>query len=311
MKLHKQLTFLLVLTLKFLSCDNASPTEIKPRNISKTANLNMTDVSQSNIKGNENRNTFNPALRDSDSILVDVLGLFKWGALKEADVSSLVNNDIYNNYPLDMYNNDYVFLEDVRKPAENFKGADVKLLGGKFKRIWNGQKYNTVNDGARRLDELNGHFLDYTISPETSNSVINTNAQQEKKKADMVSMPWTEDHDILNTENTIYEAGYLPEVTKRNNNAQSSCTLDATHTSLTFSENFETGDGVVVLVCQGNVLVNKCEGMCNSTVLPDVNHYDGYKKVKVFARQVLVTQLNNSSCVVVIRVNSACRSVYG
>ena len=58
-----------------------------------------------------------------------------------------------------------------------------------------------------------------------------------------------------------------------------SCETERTEIDLRFTEHVSTDTSSYQLTCTGKVAVNKCEGLCNSSVLPSVNHYDGFQRV--------------------------------
>ena len=58
-----------------------------------------------------------------------------------------------------------------------------------------------------------------------------------------------------------------------------SCETEVTEIDLTFTEHIDTETVSYQLTCTGRVTINKCEGLCNSSWTPSVNHYDGFKRV--------------------------------
>ena len=59
-----------------------------------------------------------------------------------------------------------------------------------------------------------------------------------------------------------------------------SCSMDALEMTMHFSEYTVVDERSVFLVCEGRIRVNKCEGLCNSSVSPDVNSYVGFSEVR-------------------------------
>ncbi|XP_045170036.1 uncharacterized protein LOC123532627 [Mercenaria mercenaria] len=56
------------------------------------------------------------------------------------------------------------------------------------------------------------------------------------------------------------------------------CNMDDLEIDVTFHEMMDTEAGLFRLTCTGTVIVNKCEGACNSHVKPSVNNYDGVER---------------------------------
>ncbi|XP_060572018.1 uncharacterized protein LOC132730179 [Ruditapes philippinarum] len=56
------------------------------------------------------------------------------------------------------------------------------------------------------------------------------------------------------------------------------CNMDDVNIDVRFHEMMETEAGLLSLVCTGSIVVNKCEGACNSYVKPSVNNYDGFER---------------------------------
>ena len=57
------------------------------------------------------------------------------------------------------------------------------------------------------------------------------------------------------------------------------CNMDDVEIDVRFQELMETDAGHLTLVCTGTIVVNKCEGACNTNVQPSVNSYDGFERV--------------------------------
>ena len=71
----------------------------------------------------------------------------------------------------------------------------------------------------------------------------------------------------------------IPNKRKRGFPDPDSCETEATEIDLTFTEHIDTDTSSYRLTCTGRVTINKCEGLCNSSWTPSVNHYDGFKRV--------------------------------
>ena len=59
------------------------------------------------------------------------------------------------------------------------------------------------------------------------------------------------------------------------------CETEKIELELEFREHISAETSSYLLICKGRVAVNKCEGLCNSSVSPSVNHYDGFQRVSV------------------------------
>ena len=75
------------------------------------------------------------------------------------------------------------------------------------------------------------------------------------------------------------EVTKIPNKRKRGFPDPDSCETEATEIDLTFTEHIDTDTSSYQLSCTGRVTINKCEGLCNSSWTPSVNHYDGFKRV--------------------------------
>lgn len=57
------------------------------------------------------------------------------------------------------------------------------------------------------------------------------------------------------------------------------CETETIELDLQFSDHRSTETSSYLLTCTGKAVVNKCEGLCNSSGSPSVNHYDGFQRV--------------------------------
>ena len=75
--------------------------------------------------------------------------------------------------------------------------------------------------------------------------------------------------------------------TKRGRMDPDMCETEQIEIDLQFKEHVSTDTSSSLLICAGKVIVNKCEGLCNSNVSPSVNHYDGFQRVSFLTRSKL------------------------
>ena len=126
---------------------------------------------------------------------------------------------------------------------------------------------------------------------EKVNAKSNRGSVREESKINMslkdnekVNQSNTEFHAFVNGSENLetiqnVEVTKIPNKIKRGFPDPDSCETEATEIDLTFTEHIDTDTSSYQLTCTGRVTINKCEGLCNSSWTPSVNHYDGFKRV--------------------------------
>ena len=77
-----------------------------------------------------------------------------------------------------------------------------------------------------------------------------------------------------NTKNIKSKRGLSPD----------SCETETLVFDLEFRKHISIDTSSYLLICKGPVSVSKCEGLCNSSVSPSVNHYDGFQRVRMLEK---------------------------
>ena len=137
--------------------------------------------------------------------------------------------------------------------------------------------YKQENNQTSFLEKVNAKSNRGSVREE---SKINISLEDNEK----VNQNNKESHSFVNgSENleTIQNVGVtkIPNKRKRGFPDPDSCETEATEIDLTFTEHIDTDTSSYQLTCTGRVTINKCEGLCNSSWTPSVNHYDGFKRV--------------------------------
>ena len=63
--------------------------------------------------------------------------------------------------------------------------------------------------------------------------------------------------------------------------------MESNFKSLFFSDEYDSGTGILLRTCEENVAVNKCEGQCASSIYPSARNALGFHKVDTITFYIL------------------------
>jgi len=126
----------------------------------------------------------------------------------------------------------------------------------------------------KRNEPKKGMLLDQGLMLQTQND-----SDKDMTSINVQSKPESTD---VEKDSQMLQSETLPVVEKRPSGEEEHCVLDTVMMNMRFREYIDSAEGPLLLTCTGSVEVNKCEGLCNSLVQPDVNAYDGFGRVSYF-----------------------------
>lgn len=150
-------------------------------------------------------------------------------------------------------------------------------------------RQNISDSGIKVIKEKNGDLNNETLSNLLMSRVLSNPATLrdifsnfETERNPLVSAS-KRSPETVNPGYDVFENKYHDAVQRNHvpykRNQPPSCTLDAVEMSVKISEDAEVDGRSQKVVCEGRIRVNKCEGLCNSGVSPDINEYVGFKPV--------------------------------
>ena len=184
-----------------------------------------------------------------------------------------------SNSAINIYNRNSFSMNDAK---HNELSDTSDMSRGRFDGFING-----VDSARLKLQNDKLHAKTSVIKVNTKYSKLyndsrgivtetNTNLVNDRK--------FSAEHTFNNLKETVTnstEASNTMNIKSKRGLSPDTCETETIVLDLEFREHISAETSPHLLICKGRVTVRKCEGLCNSSVSPSVNHYDGFQRVGI------------------------------